>query len=250
MSEPEFRRVVYGLSPGTLDRKALKFAADFARLLHLELHGLFIQDLRLAALVQSGNLREFQMLQSRWRSIEGGDLGRDLELGASVAQRVFETAANAVGVASHFEIRHGTISEAMSSVHRAADILIAPIAGAPADFSGAASRILEAALARRSTVLLVPRSIIRERGPVLAITNNPNDAAGLGAVAIAAAMREQVDMRAPEQQQTGALHWSHRRIGERMIVSSRAALDGLAPLVLALRRQVPVLVIEPTDAAA
>jgi hypothetical protein len=250
MSEAGFRRVVYGLSPGTLDRKALKYAADLARLLHLELHALFIQDVRLAALVQSGNLREFQVLQSRWRSIEGGDLRRDLELGASIVQRLFEAAANAVGVASHFEVRHGTIMEAMNSVHRAADILIAPITGTPADFTGAASRILDAALARRSTVLLLPRSIIRERGPVLAITDDPNDAVAAGAAAIAAAMREEIDIRAPDQQRMTSLHWSHRRVGERMIVLSRAALDGIAPLVLASRRQVPVLVIEPADLAA
>ena len=54
LAHVEFTRIVLGLDQRALDRAALRFAADFAKLLQLDLVGLFAEDPSLAQLAEIG----------------------------------------------------------------------------------------------------------------------------------------------------------------------------------------------------
>ena len=74
LANVEFTRIVLGLDQRALDRAALRFAADFAKLLQLDLVGLFAEDPSLARISEMPALREFRLLEKQWRSIEGRSL--------------------------------------------------------------------------------------------------------------------------------------------------------------------------------
>jgi hypothetical protein len=236
-----FTRIVLGLDQAGSDRAAMRFAADFARLLRLDLFGLFAEDPSLARLVGLPSLREFRLLERQWRPIEGGSLSAELERCAATARQSFDEIARATGVARRFEVVRARVKEAIASVSGESDIILLaePRAAVPLAFESFAE-IVTAALATPAGVLVVPNRIARLHGSILAIGETAEDESVASAAAIAAAVHERFEVVAARDQEL-----SHRpgRPAERMIVMTRRVGARVAPLSLVAGRRVPVLVL-------
>ena len=92
----EFKRIVLGLPYNRPDR-GMRLAADMARLLQLDLFGLFVEEESLRGLAALPFIREFQLLGGGWRPLDVDQLSRDLETAAKNAERVFAEAVKKIG---------------------------------------------------------------------------------------------------------------------------------------------------------
>jgi hypothetical protein len=239
-----FTRIVLGLDQSGSDRATMRLAADFARLLRLDLFGLFAEDPSLARLGGLSSLREFRLLERQWRPIEERSLSAELERCAALARQSFDEIAQAMGVARRFEVVHARVMEAIASVSGESDIILLaePRAAAPLARESFAE-IVAAALATPAGVLVVPNAIVRARGPILAVAETEEDESVASAVAIAAAAHERVEVIAASGRDASTLSQRLGRPGERMIVMTRQVGARLAPLSLLAGRRVPVLVL-------
>jgi len=240
-SAAAFTRIVLGLDQGASDRATIRFAADFARLLRLDLFGLFAEDPSLTQLAGLPSLREFRLLERQWRPIEGGSLSAELERCAATARQSFDEIAGAMGVARRFEVVHARVREAIASVSGESDIILLaePRAAVPLAHESFAE-IVTAALATPAGVLVVPHRIARVHGSILAIGETAEDESVASAAAIAAAVHERFEVVTTRDRELS------RRLGrptERMIVMTRRAGARVAPLSLVAGRRVPVLVL-------
>jgi hypothetical protein len=236
--------MVLGLTPAAIDRRVLRFMADFASNLHLEPAVLFLQDLHLAALTQASVVREFRVAEARWRQIEGDELRRSLEISLERTRRDFEAAMAAAGIGRQFRVMQVTGFEAMAANAGLGDILA--LSAPPGPFDRAASaftQFVEAALGTRAAVLLVPGSVVRRRGPILTVAPASDKRILATATGIAAATRERVQVwTAPHRGDLlDALTLGHA--GERMMVIARGAIGGAGLVSLAAERRVPILVV-------
>jgi len=267
-----FRRLILSLSPGSA-RESPAMAADLARLLDVELFGLFLEDTGLRELGAISVAREFRPLGGGWRPIQAEEIARDLDEAAREAERAFFDAAQRLARRHQFEVRRGPIAEAIASLSRTSDIvMVAEPVSAAERATAQFSALIEAAFGSSAAVLLVPTQIARRTGPVVAIAAEPDDpciqtAAGIAAMARAplvvlhaydGALGTQVD--ALEEAgltvrpvQVGASGLSDHMVcvealafvGERLIVMSHTEkARAFAPAMLSARR-VPVLVMEP-----
>jgi len=239
-SSTAFTRIVLGLDQAGSDRAAMRFAADFARLLRLDLFGLFAEDPSLTQLAGLPTLREFRLLERQWRPIEGRSLSAELERCAATARQSFDEIAEAMGVARRFEVVHARAKEAIASVSGESDIILLAEPRAVPLAHESFAEIVTAALATPAGVLVVPRRIARVHGSILAIGDTAEDESVASAAAIAAAVHERFEVVTTRDRELS------RRLGrpaERMIVMTRRAGARVAPLSLVAGRRVPVLVL-------
>jgi hypothetical protein len=274
-----FKRLVLGLQPGAHDR-TMQLAVDLADLLHLDLLGLFLEDTSLHDLASIPFSREFRPLGGGWQTIDLDRLSRDFELSASSIERKFIDAAKRLPTGYQFEISRGPMAKTFSSVSQTGDIVMIveppnPVERASQQFSC----LLEAAFQSAAAVMLVPRHIVRTKGPVAAIVTSPDDPSLHVAAAFALAAKEELviieaDDRDAEDPgirklaadsglaikrvaaasiglaDPAACALAFRQNQERLIVMTRGAFaDGAASAIAAARR-VPVLVVEPGGMAA
>lgn len=239
-----FRRIVLGLDQSASDGTALRFAADFAKLLRLDLFGLFAEDPGLAQLAGLSSLREFRVLERQWCPIEGRSLSGDLESRAAVARRAFEEMARVIGVSRRFEIVHAKRMDAIAAVSGETDIVMVSESRTAANFCiPSFPEIVAAAMRTRAAVLLVPNPAARSHGPVLAIGATADDPCVASAAAIAAAADEQLEV-VTMRDLAVSMPWRRRdQPGERMVVMSRRVSASLAPLSIVSQRRIPVLVL-------
>jgi hypothetical protein len=239
----EFTRIVLGLDRSVPDRTTMRLAAELARLLRLDLFGLFAEDPRLASIAATHHMREFRMLERQWRPVEGRSLLSDLEMSASIARRAFDEATRTSGVSHRFEVVRARVAEAIASVSCATDILVLAEPRTPADRAlRSFSEIVTATMTSPASVLIVPNRIAREHGPILAIVDEPDDPSMASATAIAAAANERVEIVASMD-----LISSRRRStqpGERMIVMTLRASGDIDPSSVVSERHVPILVLK------
>lgn len=246
----EFTRIIVGLDRSVPDRTALRFAVELAKLLRLNLFGLFAQDPRLTNLAGMPLMREFRMLERQWRPIEGRSLLGDLELSASIARKALDEVARASGISHRFEILPATAREAIASVSSATDIVMVTEPRVPADQAFQPfSEIVAAAMTTPASVLIFPNRVARDHGPVLAIAGRSDDPSVTSAAAIASAANERMEVIITTSPASSTLRRVPRRLDERMIVMTRRTSGDLAPSSLASDRRVPVLVVATSDAA-
>jgi len=268
----QFRRAVLGLHHHP-SRHGLSMAVDLARLLGLDLFGLFVEEeslLRLAALPFA---REFNPLGG-WRPVESGQLARDLQAAASSAQRSFAEAVKNLPSACEFVIVRGSMAEAISTHARAGDIVMLSAPAAVGEYSAERFPLLiDTALRSAAAILLIPRQIARQAGDVVAIATRPDDPSIRLAAAVARAANEELVIielfeagpdRSPPQDDRrvtrkaarlavsdpALLVAAFRGERERLVVVTHGAGDASLPTILASWRRVPVLVIAPHDARA
>jgi hypothetical protein len=269
---PKFRRIVVGLSchrPSPGD--GMRLATEMARLLHLDVFGLFVQEESLFDVASLPFSREFKILGGGWCPFESGQLARELEAVASRAHRALDEAARNLQTACRFEVVRGSMVESIAAVSSAEDIILMTEPAGAAEFATPSFAILKAAFQSAAAVLLVPRRIARSQGPVVAIAHEPDDPSVAAARPIAVAAKEELvvvelfasaggggsltenaltETRVRRLSAGGAgsisvaaVDSALRHVRERLIVMTRK--DDEAPSAIAAKRQVPILVIEP-----
>jgi len=268
---PEFERVLLVLDLDSPHRDAIEVATRFAELLNLNLVGLFALDNALQQLAAYPSAREFVSAGSTWRPIDLDRLVHEQMLAAKAATRVFRELTRAIGVPTTFEIVTGPSLQAFVSTSRALDILVV---AEPTRASAAATRafslVFDAAMHSPASVLLVPRSVRRRTGPIVAIAGAPDDPGMAVASAIAAAAHEELVMIEAYQAEASTAGSVLQGVSTRRISAGRRALtnaqlaawflngneslvvitrEGIAAaddigLALAEQRRVPVLILD------
>jgi len=151
-----FTRLVVALENGD-ERGDVRRAAELARQLRAELHGVLSQDPRLAALAGFETLREFRVLERAWSATSGPDLAEAMATRAEATRTMLHEACAAAGVAAGFEVVHAPVGEAISSVVTASDIVLISYPGAASDGAAETLHRIEAIVGETSAaVLLVP----------------------------------------------------------------------------------------------
>ncbi len=260
------RRAVLGLHHRP-SRRGLALAVDVARLLELDLFGLFVEDeslLRLAALPFA---REFNPLGG-WRAVDSAQLARELQAAASSAQRSFTEAVKNLSKPCEFVTVRGSMDEAIATHARPEDVVMLSAPATVGEYSAARfPSLVEAALRQAAAVLLIPRQIARQTGDVVAIALRPDDPAIRVAAGIARAADEELvivelfaegasgrtarpdDHRATckagpaDVSDPAMLVAAFRGERERLVVVTHGTVDPSLPTILASWRRVPVLVI-------
>lgn len=275
---PSFKRLVLGLQPNAANR-SMRFAAELADMLQLELLGLFLDDSSLRDLAHFPFVREFRGPAGGWQPIDIERVSRDIEVAAGNLKRIFEQATQELEMAARFEVARGSLAESIAAISRADDILAIVEPFNPAERATSQFAWLsEAAFRSRAAVLLVPSRIRRSRGPIVAIAAAADDPSIHAAARLAIAAREELVIIDADHRQAGenyarklagetglqeeqiaaarsafpdpvACAQAFRHLQERLVVMSRGAFDPAVASTVAAARQVPVLVIESSKAA-
>lgn len=269
-----FKRVILGLQPRSPNR-TMRFAVELADLLHLELLGLFLEDNSLRDLASMPFAREFRPLGGSWQPIDIDRLSQELELAARSAERIFAEATKRLHTRSEFETVRGPTAETIASVLRASDIVmivepVSPVERATQQFLW----LVEAAFRSAAAVMLVPRRVARTTGPIAAVAAAPDDPTIHAAAAIAIAAKEELIIletyerdgddasirklatdtgltvkRVPAVKEKLSDPAVLPHLRERLIVMARGVFEEDGASMIAATRHVPVLVIEPPQAA-
>ena len=277
MSEhPENPRLILDLQLSPADEQMLSTAAEFARLLGLDLHGVYVEDEAVHALAALPFAREFRLPAHEWGGMEVGRIADEFRQAAARARRLLMQAAEATGVAHAFEVLRGDPAASVAQRSRRGDIvLFAEPRGAGDRSTRSFIRMWQAALESPASVLLVPLRLSRRQGPVAAAVTHAGDAALRTAARIARAAGEDLLLLIPAHghptreevvSEARALGVGERRIAtrvlrgrstegiqhallgcpERMLVVERAALTGPDDALFAIagRCGVPVLLLD------
>ncbi len=260
------RRAVLGLQHHP-SRHGLAIAVDVARLLGLDLLGLFVEDESLMRLAALPFARELAPLGG-WRPVDAAQLARDLQAAASSAHRSFAAAVKDLPTSSDFATMRGSMAAAIASHARPDDIVVLSAPSAVGEYAADAFPLLiESALRSAAAVLLIPRQIARRAGDVVAIAARPDDPSIPLAAGIARAANEELviielyddkaaDRSSPPRDRratrkaTGAavsdpavLVAAFRGERERLVVVTEGASAAALPPIVGSWRRVPVLVI-------
>ena len=274
-----YRRVLLDLRHAAADRGGIRVAAELARLLDLDLTGVFVEDTALLGLAEYSFVRELRLPGHEWHPLDPGRIAEEVRTAADTARRLLQAHSASLGIHSLFEVVRGDPSASLAALSETGDIVVLVEPGTPSErLARAFPRAWQSALRSAAAVLLVPPRIARDHGPVAALVTRADDPSLATAAAIAAAAREHLLVLLPRNDavKTAAVaaaraaglpaaHIRTRRLhdvtpeavrhalgatAERLLVLTRGA-DGLpdtAPSHLAMARGVPVLVVEPDDA--
>jgi hypothetical protein len=286
MSDPGAarRRLIVELCHGAADRQTLQVVAEFASVLELDLHGLFIEDEALMTLAELPFARELRLPTHEWQKLEPGRIAAELQRAAQDAQRLLREAAEALGVRNAFEVRRGDPAVTIAAIASGSDVIVvAEQTATPAGgLAPAASRLHAAAHGSAASLLLLPGRQLPGRllplqGVVAAVLADAGDpslvpaarvAVNSGARLLALLPNGDVVMADRAVQRALALgvpgpHMAIRSLGglhaedvlhalghirERLVVLTRdasAAGELAAALRIAADRGVPVLLVEP-----
>jgi hypothetical protein len=185
-----FKRLVLRLEPSSPDR-IIQLAVELAKLLHLELLGLFLEDPSLRHLAAIPFVRELRPLGGGWHPIDLDQLNHDLGVALRNTERLFVEAAKDLTTRHQFEVIRQAAAQAIASISRSGDIVMITQPSTPA---GRAieqfSWPLDAAFQSAAAVMVVPDRIARLAGPVVAVAVAPDDASIRAAAGIAIAAGE------------------------------------------------------------
>jgi len=275
----EFRRLVLDLCACPPDTAALRLATELARLMHLDLQGLFVEDPALSALAGLPGVRELRLPGSGWQMLDPGRITAEIQHMAARAERLLAEVSALAGVPSGFEARRGNIADIIAHAEPT-DILLIVEPRGPMDRLGEAfMQRCRAAYRSAASILLVPAAPVRAHGPITVLATAADDPAlpaaarlaqraGEDLVVLAAdaamqqAAREQAVAAGLLARQVRTRPLAHADeitvartqadLKPRLLVLTRGAplaadLDGL--FRLAGRAGVPVLAVEPLKAA-
>ncbi len=272
------RHLILDLCHGAADAATMRAAVEFAQLLGLGLHCLFIEDEAVLALAELPFAREIRLPTHEWSPLTADTIARELREAASQTRHLLDEILRGVGVASEFEVLRGDPAACIAAVCQTGDIVIVAEPGLPiARTAHGVTRLQAAAHASAASVLLLPARHKARRGHVVAILADTMDGSLAVACRIATAANEGVTIlllepvddaaaeRVRERAQTLGL--ARERVTlrpicnpraddvilalagqqERLIVMTRAASaagDASGATRIAAARGVPVLLIE------
>ena len=102
-----YRRIVIGLCHGETDAQSIRTAAEFARLLGVNLHCLFIEDEALLMLAGMPFAREIRLPGHTWGALTTEAVEADIRQGVAVTRRLMEEVMQDVSVRTEFEVSRG-----------------------------------------------------------------------------------------------------------------------------------------------
>jgi hypothetical protein len=237
------------MGAGGVDRDVLRTVAEFARLLHLEMLGLFIEDRSLLALAALPFARELRLPGHDWRALEVQGISDELRVAALRTRKLFEEEIEPQGIAYSFEVQRGDPAILWGNVTRPTDILIVVEPDASEILASGWEPTRRATETSAAAILLLPRSGMPRRGPIAAVAASNSDPSFQLAARLAAAMGERaLAIPSGDPASTAALLASlHRVLGlhqERLLILPReAAMPQELPVELAAQRRVPILIM-------
>jgi hypothetical protein len=246
-----YRRLVLDLGHGAGDAETLRAAAEFARLLGLDLHGLFIEDEALLTLADLPFAREIRLPTYQWSALDAQTVAAELRVTAARMRRLLDEITQSVGVTSVFEVLRGDPAACIAALSRAGDIVA---------FAEPGPRVIRArhGVARveavtddtAASVLLLPASPMPRNGPVVAVLTDAADHSLDVACRVAAAANEGLVVLLPEAGAEAAVRDRAQALGvppERIAVR-QTGVPGVADALAGLRER--LIVMARTGAAA
>ena len=184
-----YRRLIVELGPGGADDALIRLAAEFARGMGLDLHGLFIEDEALLHVAAMPFAREIRLPSHQWQAMDTGRMEAELHLAAETAHRRLRQVVAELGIHAAFEVRRGQPHLCIAGVCTAADIVVMP--AIEANEPGGPD-MLRAAEESAASVLLVPRHPGRRAGAVAVVAGPAGDPALPLAARIAVAAHDRL----------------------------------------------------------
>ncbi len=267
---PHHQRIVLGIHHGATSDDLMQHAAEMARLLGVEMFGVFIEDEAVHALASMPFARELRMPSHEWHRIDPDRVAAEFRHAATTSKRLLDTVAQALGVRSSFEVRRGDPSGVVAELLCSSDIVV--LAEPKRGSDGLTQSFLRAwrtACGSDASVLLLPPGRMRRRGPVVALLagerglSTAAHIAGIAgetlvllgpasqletASASVALPADRVRGRALAEVTENALRFALGDGGERLLVLDRDGLDAeqeAAVLRVAAGRGTPVLLVGP-----
>lgn len=265
-----YRRLIIELGHAGADARALRSAAEFARLLGLDLLGVFVEDEAVLTLAEHSFAREIRLPTHEWTPLAGERLAEELRHAADQARQAMQQVVAALGVPNMFEVLRGDPAACIAGLCAAGDIVVVTASG-PVFGSVGRRRARHAVPA---SVLWLPAGLEARTGPVVAVVKDAADPALQVAARAAAESASSLLILLPAGQDAALAACIDRAVGygvprarvtaramakdgaeavasalgatpERLIVASRAAADEAAAARIAGERGVPVLLTEP-----
>lgn len=275
----EFRRLVLDLCAITTDGDVMRMAADLARLLHLDLQGLYVEDPALALLAGLPCVRELRLPGQGWEKLDADRITAEVQQAVARAARRLAEIAAAAGVSSGFETRRGNAMEIIAGFAPSDIVLLVEPRLAGDRMGGEFTARCRAAYHSCASVLLMPAVAPRAHGAVVAVVSSTEEAGFTAAAHIARISGEELVLLVsgaltPTQARERALECGLRATHVRLrplpapdTAGIARALAGLHPRLLVLtrgstlgedfgfllrlagERGVPVLAVEPPHQA-
>ena len=195
MSASIGRRLVLDVCHGASDTETLRTAAEFARLLSLDLHCLFIEDEALLTMADLPFAREIRLPDLQWTALDPTSVADQLRTMATQTRRRVNQVLKDLGLPDHFEIIRGDPAICIGGVCRLGDVIILTEPATPTAFG--LKRVREAAHASSASVLLLPQRHRFQSGPVTVVLSGPADGALEQACRIAMAAGQSVTVLVP-----------------------------------------------------
>jgi len=193
------RRLILDLCHGAADAATMRAAVEFAQLLGLGLHCLFIEDEAVLAMAELPFAREIRLPTHEWRPLDADTIASELKYAASQTRRLLDGILREVGVSSEFEVLRGDPAACIAAVCQTGDIVIVAESGSPiARTTPGIRRLHAAAHASAASVLLLPVRHKARRGHVVAVLAEEADGSLEVACRIAVAANEGVTILLPE----------------------------------------------------
>jgi hypothetical protein len=192
--EVRIRRVVIGFADsGAAVGNVIATAAEFARVLEVELWGLFIEDALVFAAAEWPHQRAIAPRALEWRALTAAGNAEAHVLAARAVERHLLGEAAALGIAAGFQIVRGEPAAALTQRLEPSDLLVfAEPADPIARVLPPYPRLVRALHETAAGVLYVPHGARRKSGPVVAFAQSANDPALELATSVAAALHERL----------------------------------------------------------
>jgi len=186
-----YRRIILDLYQSFANRRAMAQAAELARLLRLDLLGVYIEDEAVHELAGLPFARELRLPSHEWVLVDADQVAADFRHAATTAERMLAETAATLGVASVFQTMRGDPAEAIAGLLRASDIIVLTEPRTHGELlTSALAQSWRAALGAGASVLLLPPKVTRRRGPVAVLVADPEDRGLITAARIALAADE------------------------------------------------------------
>lgn len=167
---PHHRRLVLGIHHGATNGDLMQHAAEMARLLDIELHGIFVEDEAVLGVAALPFVREFRLHSHQWHELDTESIEAEFRHAANNAKRLLDRVAKARGVRMEFHIQRGSPSAVVAGLLSAGDIMVlAEPKPGPGALTQSFMRAFQTARGSNASVLLLPPGPTRDSGPVVAL---------------------------------------------------------------------------------
>lgn len=165
---PNHQRIVLHLHHGAANRGLMRKAAEMARLMGLDMFGVFVEDEAVHGLAAMPFARELRLPSHEWHPIDADRMAAEFRHAATTAKRRLDDAAHGMGISCGFEVRRGNPSGVIADLLTSSDIVVLAEPRLDSDeLTQSFLRSWRTATRSDASVLLLPPVPMRRRGPVV-----------------------------------------------------------------------------------